>query len=935
MPKIKRTLYMGLGGTGAKILLKIKKNFMESYGTIPPMVGFLIIDTDRNILSYKETTRNGIDVRMDNSELLYCTAQNAAAIYRQNRDMREWVPEQNVNSLTLIQGNGAGQVRSNGRFIAYFNHQTIIDRVKDAVTKIHRIPNIRSEFQLDAPVGVAPTTTINVMGSVAGGSGSGLIIDSICLIRTAIEQTGVTFSIYPWIILPEIFKCISDGPAMNNVFSNTYGALRELDYIHHHSQTKPVINFGHSQIESPIFDFAYIINNRNITGATVTNPEHLWESVAKSAFLPASDMGNDISSTFDNIKNIEAGGAYQIRDKRAWAASAGSAELIYDNQTVGHGYADRIIESICNYLTENSKTDPNALANGFFDRTDVMIRENNNRDDVIDSLIDPTAPVFTIDSNINAGDIENYINGQNGENFVAILNQNLEKKLNNTKSKLDAFISDIMQSQRGCVSLAISVIDQILSIADLCLGEMTDEEIEYQNINNETIDWYQELLACENRGLLRLRGKYDSMLIGELQMKVTERATNILEEKRRRWAITFYNDLKTYASDYKMKLYSLKSNIENAKANSLADLAKRQHNAIAPSPFHIYLHENALNKITFKLSDGDIAQFKNYIGNLSDLLGYEKNLLDNKLLGFAKTHETVKNAVNTSIDDVLRSMSKDEKEELMSVLRRLISLAEPLWVTNTMGYLNSVPNMDKFLVIGVNQKGSSFLESVTDKSIQDIITLPNHTTAYVSTQRIDRISVLMVQDLLPIFAIANVPVYKTEHDNRENQRGGSPIAYHLDSNFDARIKSDKFVIFPSEEDNNTLELWVLGFIFSHINYDTNNGQYWVKSLKRGEALRNYRYNLGTQRDVAYDTFRSMSIDLEIKTLMDARINDEGANSYLDEIRRVQNDDYLHNYSQISQPELLQIEQPNYRKIKQLITDEINFITNFKISDRSR
>ena len=43
---IKRTLYVGLGGTGMAALLNTKKMFVDTYGEVPPMIGFLGIDTD-------------------------------------------------------------------------------------------------------------------------------------------------------------------------------------------------------------------------------------------------------------------------------------------------------------------------------------------------------------------------------------------------------------------------------------------------------------------------------------------------------------------------------------------------------------------------------------------------------------------------------------------------------------------------------------------------------------------------------------------------------------------------------------------------------------------------------------------------------------------------------------------------------------------------
>ena len=54
--KLKKTLYIGLGGTGVATLLKVKKNFIDSYGEIPPMIGFLAIDSDTKSFNKEETS---------------------------------------------------------------------------------------------------------------------------------------------------------------------------------------------------------------------------------------------------------------------------------------------------------------------------------------------------------------------------------------------------------------------------------------------------------------------------------------------------------------------------------------------------------------------------------------------------------------------------------------------------------------------------------------------------------------------------------------------------------------------------------------------------------------------------------------------------------------------------------------------------------------
>ena len=60
---VKRCLYIGLGGTGMKSILHTKKMFIDTYGEVPPMIGFIGIDTDRD--EYKGTLKlkNGEEIK--------------------------------------------------------------------------------------------------------------------------------------------------------------------------------------------------------------------------------------------------------------------------------------------------------------------------------------------------------------------------------------------------------------------------------------------------------------------------------------------------------------------------------------------------------------------------------------------------------------------------------------------------------------------------------------------------------------------------------------------------------------------------------------------------------------------------------------------------------------------------------------------------------
>ena len=42
--KVSKKLHIGLGGSGIKTLLKLKKKLIQEFGEIPPSIGFLAYD---------------------------------------------------------------------------------------------------------------------------------------------------------------------------------------------------------------------------------------------------------------------------------------------------------------------------------------------------------------------------------------------------------------------------------------------------------------------------------------------------------------------------------------------------------------------------------------------------------------------------------------------------------------------------------------------------------------------------------------------------------------------------------------------------------------------------------------------------------------------------------------------------------------------------
>ena len=131
---IRRCLYVGLGGTGMTALLNTKKTFLETYGEIPPMIGFLGIDTDGGAYKKELDSKYG-KVFLTPNEQLPIIVNDARPIYEVNKSHFNWIPEENIYALTSM-NLGAGQVRTNGRFALTVNYRQVEGKIKTIIDNI-------------------------------------------------------------------------------------------------------------------------------------------------------------------------------------------------------------------------------------------------------------------------------------------------------------------------------------------------------------------------------------------------------------------------------------------------------------------------------------------------------------------------------------------------------------------------------------------------------------------------------------------------------------------------------------------------------------------------------------------------------------------------------------------------------------------------------
>jgi Tubulin like len=299
------TLLIGVGGTGHEALTRIRRLTEEAYGKLDnfPILGFLAIDTDKE---YKVSNPEAAGTPFFDHEKLHASVSGSEvkAIISDLKDfpwIADWFPSELERNISAIEA-GAGQIRAYGRFALFCNYHKIQQKFHAAIA---RIKGHESRMLSDHQVKVLPEINVFIVGSLSGGTGSGMIVDMGYCIRHWLvgETTSQVTAIVP---MPNAFKAIQVG---DRVLANGYAALMELSYFSDHRNEYSVRFSGSLNDEikskSKPFDFTYLVGTKN--GETEFSLEKIREIIAQNVFL-------DLTSSFAPYKR-------SIRDniKTSWA----------------------------------------------------------------------------------------------------------------------------------------------------------------------------------------------------------------------------------------------------------------------------------------------------------------------------------------------------------------------------------------------------------------------------------------------------------------------------------------------------------------------------------------------------------------------------------------------------------------------------------------
>lgn len=294
------TLLIGVGGIGGQIV-KIVNDNMSEYDK--GCVKMVVMDTDTNALD-----------NFEGSDIPYIqTSENQTVqdYLNAHSDYLEWFPiDPFINAKSLI--NGAGQIRSVSRLGALASKaDNKFDAIRKAVDAI-----LKNQ-------GDSLTRAVRVMivGSVTGGTGSGLGIQLPFYIRKVLRDANIPNTLIRGLFLmPSLTEDVQDTDAMKRAVNvNGYAFLKELNAFYHaqvlnESDNKlrieeyvpGVTNVagGNNNVMAAAmvpYDFLYLVEKRSSQGIIGDLPEYIKRTsqiVMNQLFSPVSNQGY---SSEDNL----------------------------------------------------------------------------------------------------------------------------------------------------------------------------------------------------------------------------------------------------------------------------------------------------------------------------------------------------------------------------------------------------------------------------------------------------------------------------------------------------------------------------------------------------------------------------------------------------------------------------------------------------------
>ena len=857
------TVVIGLGGTGYGTLLKLKKRFVEAYGSVPPIIKFLSIDTTENAEGSGRAEQSG-EVQLDHNEMYVLQVGNPAALVNgTNEHIDEWWP---TEIPTMAINAGAGQVRARGRLALFARANEVFGRIRRAVDDVRNIRNAKQMYADQFQVSTRAGVEVHIVGSLAGGTGSGTFLDVAFMARDIIgsdEQSNFTGVL----LLPGVFTRYS---GVQLVKPNAYGALKEIEYLSTMKGSFEV-NYGNRRVEvnRPPFDVVYLIDTINEQGRTVMEQNDLLGLIADGMYVQiGSQIGADSANAVDNIKT-QIATAGRVKGRSPQYCSFGVASLAMPSfDALMYEDAKRlVIEELLDGSVADAAIEEEVLR---------FIDQNRLREDDSDQVIE------ALSEREGGGQLRLPMSlGSMKYDPKALATV---KSLHTVhRSRAERQIAQAVAANfERMRDVAIAAINAWFESAVNRVNGFTRAERFFEKLQAK-LEWYRNMMETEAK---EERAKLKAVTFKSAEDQINEAVGAFLKrESRIKTACEVYGGLVNRETDLTITVARLE------KAAELYSALHARTQSILDSCYRIRENLNAARK-QFEQQHLDATSSRGASRLFEQVIGFDPGEQRPKVTGedfvkwyadhhngslsqwaalrAAEVHADVAQFVakcyepltSLTMDDILRRSSP---EGVSQELKRLDNLAVPLWRYDVgrIPVINQTV-INEFYHYGVDDADTTILK---ESKYEAGVPKGNAKPSMVSTRDARRILLFKVKTGIPLFALADI-----EDLERAYLDPNKVISNHVDKRWQELPN-----LVPRSGDGEALRWFALAQAPEPFGLIRREGAWYSMKSKSGKRLDNGMVRLAQGRVPAFATFeKNRDLVVEAEEAIDAAVTREGA-----------------------------------------------------------
>jgi len=551
--KMVPTIVIAVGGSGKKTATHLRRMFFEKYGsTSLPIVEFLYFDTDTGDLTggefdqlYNFSTQDTVNATinklefdriMDNLEGLHPHINSWFA--------RNKVADACPGGVT----NGAKQIRPLGKLSFFLKYDEFCTKLEAKMRAVCSEPAQKAARNLLAERGINPQFDsdfeIVIIGSIAGGTGSGCFIDVAFaakeLARRQLQSEPVVSGI---LYLPGAFDGLVVGQEREKMYANGYAALKELNYyLNWYSEDSNAYNVEiewkrneKRKVPAPPYHDVYLLEDTNSGNTRIGTQDALndvYQMAAEFLFLDFNESAFSVKkrSIYSNVKpnlgtktKIEFDDSGYVDYYANRYSSFGLSQIRLGRDKLAKAAASMLCADIIKTISQENQLqagwfkkegwkefglDDEAILRNFAynESQEFTIKWNNGSQDIHNNS---TAGYQKLLDSIHKMNTENF-SGIDCENFIREKFDNLNKliDLNNAeiKDKLQDNHRNFTQAARQSIFNRINNLQQ--EAENKCLIYYKKRLSEFQT---DGISYADDFLSLLENHLIALKNEFDNL----------------------------------------------------------------------------------------------------------------------------------------------------------------------------------------------------------------------------------------------------------------------------------------------------------------------------------------------------------------------------------------------------------------------------------------